>query len=277
MTSVEISSKPTLAGARLLIVDDEWAVRHTLTDLFESMGYRVDQAASGPEALEQIARQPFDLVILDLKMPGMDGAEVLETARPLAPETVFIILTAYGTLESAITGIRQGAFDYLLKPSPVKEIVRVVEAGLAERQRRLRHRDPIVLLEKALTTLKSSAQPAEMVPALDAGERFLKAPDLAVDTFKRLAVVRGQPVHLTPTEFDILTYLLGHQDRVVSCRELVAHLRGYDLDERDARVLVRSHIRRLRHKVERDPAQPRLVRTVRGRGYLASTREANPP
>lgn len=271
MTLAESTDRPTLAGARILIVDDEWAMRHTLTDLFESMGYRVEEAASGPEALEQIARQPFDLVILDLKMPGMDGAEVLEVARPLAPDTVFIILTAYGTLESAITGIRQGAFDYLLKPSEVKEIVRVVEAGLAERQRRLRHQDPVVLLEQALATLKSPAQQPEMVSAPDAGERFLKMPNLAVDTLKRIVVVDGRPVHLTPTEFDILAYLVRHQDRAVSCRELVAHLRGYDLDERDARVLVRTHVRRLRHKVERDPAQPRLVRTVRGKGYLVST------
>lgn len=261
----------TLAEAHILVVDDERAMRRTLADLFESRGYRVKEAASGAEALEQIARQPFDLVILDLKMPKMDGAEVLAAARPLAPDTVFIILTAYGTLESAITGIRQGAFDYLLKPSTVQEIVRVVEAGLAERQRRLRHQDPVMLLERALATLKATAQRPETASASTADERFIKAADLTIDTLKRFVIVRGEAVYLTPTEFDILAYLVRHQERVVSCRELVAHLRGYELDELDARGYLRTHIRRLRHKVERDPAWPRLVRTVRGQGYIIST------
>ncbi|MEE8389312.1 MAG: response regulator transcription factor [Anaerolineae bacterium] len=272
MTTFKITSERTLPGARILIVDDEWAMRRTLADLFESMGYRVVEAASGPRALEHIGRQRFDLVILDLKMPEMDGTEVLRAARPLAPDTVFIILTAYGTLESAIAAVRHAAFDYLLKPSPVKEIVRAVEAGLVERQRRLRHKDPVVLLEQALTSLRTEAQQPETSSFTESIERFLQASDVTMDTLKQLVVVRGQPVGLTPTEFDILAYLMRHHDRVVSCRELVAHLRGYDLDERDARVFVRTHVRRLRHKVERDPARPRLIRTVRGRGYIVSTK-----
>jgi two-component system KDP operon response regulator KdpE len=260
----------TLTKAHILIVDDERAMRRTLTDLFESLGHHVEQAASGPEALEQIAGQPFDLVILDLKMPEMDGAEVLAAARPMAPDTVFIFLTAHGTLESAITGIRQGAFDYLLKPSPVQEIVRVVEAGLAERQRRLHAHDPVALLEQALTTLKTTSQQPDKAPAADADERFLKAMNLTVDTLRQLVLVHDRPVHLTPTEFDILVYLIRHQDRIVSCRELVLHLRGHDLGEQEARTVVRSHVRRLRHKVERDPAQPHLILTVRGQGYMVS-------
>lgn len=251
-------------GAHILVVDDESATRRTLADLFTRMGYQATEAASGPAALEQIARRHFDLVILDLNMPGMDGSEVLKAARPLAPDTVFIILTAYGTLDSAIVGIRYGAFDYLLKPSPVKEIVRAVEAGLAERRRRVNGEEPVALLERALDSLKAAA---ERQPATPPAERFLQAPDLTVDTLRRLVVVRGQPVELTVTEFDILVYLLRHCDRVVSCRELAAHLRGYDLDERDARVFLRSHVHRLRRKVERDPDHPTLIRAVRGSGY----------
>ncbi len=250
-------------GAHILVVDDESATRHTLADLFTRMGYQATEAASGPAALELIARRHFDLVILDLNMPEMDGSEVLKAARPLAPDTVFIILTAYGTLDSAIVAIRHGAFDYLLKPSPVKEIVRAVETGLVERQRRLSREEPVALLERALDSLKA----ARRVPVPSA-ERFLQAPDLTVDTLRRLVLVRGQPVELTATEFDILVYLLRHRERVVSCRELAAHLRDYDMDERDARVLLRAHIHRLRRKVERDPAHPTLIRAVRGSGYV---------
>jgi DNA-binding response OmpR family regulator len=248
----------------ILIVDDELATRHTLAALLRRTGYRTEEAASGREALERITRQHFDLVILDLKMPEMDGTEVLRTARPLVPDTVFIILTAYGTLDSAMVAIRHGAFDYLLKPSSMQEIIRVVEAGLAQRRQRLAQEDPVTLLEKTLESLKSRAREPEMLPS---PERFLQASEVSVDTLRRLVVVRGQPVELTPTEYDILVYLLRHREQVVSSRELVAHLRGYELDERDARVVLRAHMHRLRHKMERDPARPHLICTVRGTGY----------
>jgi len=264
MVTTEGIDARVMPEAHILIVDDERMLRRTLSDMFRRMGYRTTEASSGREALNHIARNSFDLVLLDLKMPGMDGTEVLKAARPLAPDTVFVILTAYGTLDSAITAIRYGAFDYLLKPSPVKEIVRAVEAGLAERRRRLREEDPVVLLERALAGLKATANRPEDTPS--AG-RFLQLPGVTVDTLRRLVVVDGRPVELTPTEFEILTYLMRHRDRVVSCRELVAHLRGCDLDERDARTLLRSHIHRLRRKLERDPSRPHLIKTVRGSGY----------
>jgi len=260
-------TKPSFPGARILVVDDEPSIRRTLTHLFTRMGYQAAQAASGQEALEQIAQARFDLVILDIKMPDMDGTEVLKAARPIAPDTVFILLTAHGALDSAIVAIRHGAFDYLLKPSPVQEIVRAVEVGLAERQRRLGHEEPVALLERAIISLKTAAERQETIPS---AERFLQTPDVTVDTLRRLAVVRGQPVALTPTEFEILTYLLRHQDRIVSCRELVAHMHGCELDERDARPLLRAHIHRLRRKLERDPGNPQTIRTVRGSGYIIS-------
>ncbi|MBN1813318.1 MAG: response regulator transcription factor [Anaerolineae bacterium] len=259
--------EPTFPGARILVVDDEVSIRRTLTQLFTRMGYQATEAASGQEALEQIAAQRFDLVILDIRMPDMDGTEVLRAARPAAPNTVFILLTAHGTLDSAIVAIRHGAFDYLVKPSPVQEIVRAVEAGLAERQRRLSREEPVALLERALTSLKVAG---ERQGTISSAERFLQAHDVTVDTLRRLAVVRGQPVDLTPTEFEILTYLMRHQDRIVSCREIVAHVHGYELDERDARPLLRAHIHRLRRKLERTPDAPSLIRTVRGSGYLIS-------
>jgi DNA-binding response OmpR family regulator len=262
------SNEPTFPGARILVVDDEPAIRRTLTHLFTRMGYRAVEAASGQEALTLIADQCFDLVILDIKMPDMEGTKVLKAARPTAPNTVFILLTAHGTLDSAIVAIRHGAFDYLVKPSPVQEIVRAVEAGLAERQRRMSREEPVALLERALTGLKTAA---EHQKPLSSTERFLQAPEITVDTLRRLAVVRGQPVTLTPTEFAILTYLMHNQDRIVSCREMVHHVHGYELDERDARPLLRAHIHRLRHKLEHDPSHPHIIRTVRGSGYIIST------
>lgn len=254
-----------LPGARILVVDDEPGIRRTLTQLFTRMGYNAAEATTGQEALALIAKDGFDLVILDIRMPDMDGTDVLKAARPLAPDTVFILLTGHGGLDSAIVAIRHGAFDYLLKPSPMEDIVRAVEEGLLERQRRLSREEPMALLERALTSLKSVPERLESVSPDD---RFLQIPDITVDTLRRIAVVRGKPVELTPTEFQILAYLLQNQNRIVSCSELVAHVHGYELDERDARPLLRAHIHRLRHKLEHNPSDPRVICTVRGCGYI---------
>jgi len=272
----------TSAGASLLVVDDEYAARRTLANLLQHSGYKVSEASNGKGALELITHHRFDLVILDLKMPDMDGTEVLAQARPLARDTVFIILTAFGTMNSAVTALRHGAFDYLLKPSSLQDIIHSVEAGLAERRRRLNPEDPVALLERALAGLKSAPQESASTPERSSAsepatasaltsaaesERFLQAPDVTVDKLRRLVVLRGQRVELTPTEFDILVYLLQHQDRVVSSRELAAHLRGCEMDERDARLLLRTHIHRLRQKLELDPSQPRILCTERGSGF----------
>jgi DNA-binding response OmpR family regulator len=260
--------------AHILVVDDELSLRRTLTQMLNRMGYRAAGAASGKEALRYIGRHTVDLVVLDLKMPGMDGVEVMETARPMAPNIVFIILTAYGTLESAIAGIRHGAFDYLLKPSPMKEIIKTIEAGLAEREQRLEQgEDPVALLERALHTLKDSSEAEDSTVTAGSAERFLQADGVTVDLQRKVVVVRESPVDLTPTEFDILVCMMRQQNHVLSCRQIVAQIRDHAMDERDARILLRSHIHRLRQKVEKDPTDPSLIRTVRGEGYIFSSQE----
>jgi len=261
-------------GASILVVDDEPAARRSLASLLRHAGYSIVEAGSGREALNTLTRQRFDLVILDLKMPDMDGTQVLAKARPVAQDTAFIILTAFGTLDSAVAALRNGAFDYLLKPSSLQEIVHAVEAGLAERRQKLVAKDPVALLERALAGLKAAPQETTPAPAsapafasTSESDRFLQTREITVDTLKRLAAVRGQRVDLTPTEFDILVYLLRRRDRVVSARELASHLRGCDMDERDARLLLRTHMHRLRQKLEVNPENPRIVNTVRGSGF----------
>ncbi len=267
-------------GASILVVDDEPAARRSLASLLRHAGYSIVEAGSGREALDTITRQRFDLVILDLKMPDLDGNQVLAKARPVARDAVFIILTAFGTLDSAVAALRNGAFDYLLKPSSLQEIIHSVEAGLAERQQQLVARDPVALLERALASLKAAPQetppPPASTPALASNaepDRFLQTREITVDTLKRLVAVRGQRLDLTPTEFDILVYLLHRRDRVVSARELASHLRGCDMDERDARLLLRTHMHRLRQKLEIDPEKPRIVNTVRGSGFRITDEE----
>ncbi len=280
--SARFMHKTSFSGARVLIVDDEDTLRYTLRDLFRRVGYDATCVASGLEALALIREQTFDVILLDLKMPGMDGVELLERARPHATDTIFIIMTAYGTLDSAIVGIRQGAYDYLLKPSSLKTLLNTVEAGLLEREEeRQRHHadDPIDLLERALNNLKQEPDPAttadpskegtvpQSAPADAERPRFLRAADLLVDLQKNLVLLNNTPVHLTKTEYDILIYLMQHRNRVVTPETIVRQLRDYKAGRKEASAFLRSHIHRLRGKIEPDPANPKFVKTVRGRGY----------
>ena len=119
------------AEIRILVVDDEAAERITLGEVLRLEGYQVTLAASGEEALAlaRAAEEPYELAILDLRLPGADGLQVLEGIRQLSPETVAILITGYGTLETAVQALRKGAFDFLLKPCPVDEVLKAAETG----------------------------------------------------------------------------------------------------------------------------------------------------
>jgi DNA-binding response OmpR family regulator len=248
---------------RILVVDDELAMRASLQEILELEGFQVSQAESGEEALQILGDGTVDLMLLDLKMKGMDGLETIEGAKQLSPETVIIMLTAHGTLESAIGAMRHGAFDYLLKPAAVGDIIASVQRGLAHRAQMLRQRDLVGLMQRAITEL----QPAP-APAGKNVERHLKLRDIDLDLQRHLAVVRGQVLDLTLTEFKMLVYLMERADQVVSPRDLVGAVQGYRADDHEARAIVRVHIRRLRQKIESDPDQPEYVLNVRGVGYV---------
>jgi DNA-binding response OmpR family regulator len=256
-------------GARLLLVDDEPAQLRTLGDFLEGVGYDVTRAPSGVKALEYLTEDRFDVVILDLKMPDIQGTQVLRLMKSLAPGTITVILTAYGTLESAIAGIRYGAFDFLHKPSSVQKIVETIEAGLLKRRHdHVVDSDPISSIEQALRNLKGRDGP-EVSPS--AQDRFFQIGGLVVDRRRHRVLVDDRPVELTPTEYEILIYMMQHPDRIVSGREIVYHLRGYEIKEQEARDFLSSHLYRLRRKIEADPANPRYVVSIRGRGYCLPT------
>lgn len=280
MTEDRVPYSTAFPGARILIVDDEPGIRRTLMEILRRVGYHPSEAASGTEGLQKIQSEPFDLVLLDLNMPEMSGTAVLAAARPYAPNTVFIIITAYATLDSAIQALRHWAYDYLFKPSSVHEILRVVENGLASRQQHVPSENPVALLERALAALKNTQTDTvpDMVLGADTSsqtastERFIQVPGLTVDTHKGLAIIAEDAIALTPTELAILAYLMRHAGRVIPAQELSAHLQGVEMTVHAARDLLRAPLHRLRHKIEDDPAHPRFVHTLRGRGYLFEVR-----
>ena len=228
-----------------LVVDDEDALRFFIAETLRRAGHRVTEAASGEEALEQLRDTRFDLAMLDLMLGGrVDGLKVLEVARWRWPEIVVIILTAHGSLESAMAAIREGVDGYLLKPVEPAELRQAVREALDRRQGLVR------------------AQEAELeAHVLERGPFY-------VDLKKHEATVEGDPLDLTPREFTLLVHLMQNADRAISPEELVRVVREYEpLDAFEARDVVKWYIYRLRRKVEPDPSDPRYILNVRGVGY----------
>jgi DNA-binding response OmpR family regulator len=256
-----------------MVVDDEAVARVSLAEILRLEGYQVSTAASGEEALSLLNKSgPFDLIVLDLKMPGMDGLEVTENVQKKSPSTVIILLTAFGTLETAIDAIRKGAHDYLLKPCPIPEILESVSKGLTKRQQEQHRLQLVSQLQRTLSEL-ASVESTEGVEeaAVSQPSRFLQVRDIVVDRQKHMVMMRGQPLDLTPTEFKILVCLLETPDQVWSPQELVRRAQGYETDAWGARAIVRVHIRRLRKKMELDPSNPRYILNVRGVGYMVAS------
>ena len=260
-----------LQGAHILIVDDERTTRLSLSEIFSLRGAITETAANGEEALELIHSTEFDLIVLDIKMPGISGLQVLENVQQIWPGTICVLLTAHATVDSAIRALRQGAFDYILKPAQPKTIIEIVERGLGRRQEYLRRQSLVGLMEQTVEAFKTtSGQPASpSAPRVD--ESVYRAGDLAVDLLRREARLGDRSLELTPTEFDTLVYLIRNAERVVSCRDLVKAVHGYDTTEHAARPIMRVHIHRLRQKIETDAADPTCLLTIRSSGYMLTT------
>ena len=224
------------AGARVLVVDDDPTVAEIVTGYLDRAGYVVDRAGDGPDALARAAAHRPDLVVLDLMLPGMDGLEVCRRMRGQGPVPV-IMLTARGDEDDRILGLEVGADDYVTKPFSPRELVLRVGS----------------VLRRAW-------------PVADASVRsdVLGAVGLVVDPGARKAVKHGVELALTVREFDLLSFFLAHPGRAFTREELMRDVWGWDFGDLST---VTVHVRRLRGKVEDDPARPRLIRTVWGVGY----------
>ena len=219
---------------RVLLIEDDERIRAAMRLALQHEGHKVEEAASGEEALSAFAQEPSDIVLIDLMLPGIDGFEVCRELRR-ASDVPIIMVTARADSHDVVAGLEAGADDYLTKPFVPKELSARIRALL----RRVRSEGP--------------------PPA-----RFTFG---TVDVLPEEGVVRraGEEVHLTKTEFQLLCELAAHPGRVLSREELLERVWGYDYFG-DGR-LVDVHVRRLRTKIEDDAAEPRHVVTVRGMGY----------
>ena len=254
------------ARTRMLLVDDERTARLSLAEILRMEGYDVVVAEGGSAAILLLRAQDFDVLLCDLKMPEVDGLDVLAACRQYRPSTEFILMTAYGTIDTAVEALRRGASDYLLKPALPETILESIEKVLEKRRRTLERESLMGMLTETVAALQGVEIQSE-----PAGQRrLLRRRGVTLDLDRRTASIEGELLALTPTEFALLSHLMAVGDRPVSPEELVAHVHGYQSGPEEARSLVRVHISRLRHKLEQNPANPSLILTVRGVGYAFS-------
>ena len=257
---------------RILIIDDEATLRHTLTRILQGVGHDVTTAASGQEGLSYLSQQPFDLVYLDIRMPDMNGLEVLKTIRQKFPQMPVVLFTAQPDLNSAIQAMRDGAFDYLLKPLKPQLILDRTQGLLLQQERERRKREiqsQIEALQAELLNLDASddVQPEISIKETNFSERFLIRGKLKLDLHARRLTIGRNTVNLPPTSFDYLIVLARHAPNVVDYQTLVAEAQGYQADLREAQELVKWHIHHIRQAIEPDDSHPTYVLNVRGTGY----------
>jgi two-component system, OmpR family, response regulator RegX3 len=220
----------------ILVVDDEAALRDTLSRSFSREGHRVDAVADGETAIERASSEQFDVVLLDVALgSGPNGYEVCRTLRAQRNIVPIIMLTALDSEADAVQGLEAGADDYVTKPF-----------GLAELRSRIR------------AVLRRSGPRA-------LGGEVLSVGSVRLDRNRREVSVRGEPVRLTFSEFELLACLMSEPGRLLNRQELLRAIWG-DSAYRDPRA-IDVHIRHLREKLEEQPDDPRLIMTVRGAGY----------
>jgi DNA-binding response OmpR family regulator len=258
---------------QLLVVDDEPHIRSALVRALTLVGYGASEVASGQEALALLENTTFDLMILDMMMPGISGIEVMQQARLMHPDLIIIVLTGHANLESAIAAVKAQANDYLLKPANTRDIVEAVTKALQLHTTHRQREELVELMDRALEVLKQPAKddrPApERLPYVDS-ERFVLAYPLRLDRQLRIVIQVNAPeteIELTRGEAAVLANLTSNPGLVRSCQQLVQAIWGYEVDRNEAESLIRPYISRLRGKLDDTSKKPRLIQTVRGAGY----------
>jgi len=220
---------------RVLLVDDENSLREQVKNILENQRYTVETAQDGQQALDKLSAVAFDVVILDIMMPKLDGLTVLRQLRKAKIETRVLLLTAKGDAADKVKGLDLGADDYLAKPFS---------------------RDELLARVRALLRRSGSASAA-----------LLKVQDLELDTVSRTVIRQGKQIELTPREFSLLEFLLYNKNRVVSRFSLAEHVWGDDFDPFSMSNFMDVHIKNLRRKIG-DGEQDKILQTVRGVGYI---------
>ena len=220
---------------RILIAEDEVTIARALKVMLEKNKYAVDMVHNGNDALDYIQATTYDALVLDIMMPGKDGIEVLKAARGSGNTTPALFLTAKAEVADRVAGLDAGADDYLVKPFGAGELLARVRAQLRRQQ------------------------PASQ------NEPFIRFSDVCIDPVRRIVEKNGHPVHLTPIEYRILTYMTSQPDKVITHQQLLKAIWGPGHTE-DMHY-VRVHMANLRKKIEQNGSMPKHLITEAGIGY----------
>ena len=226
---------------RVLVVEDEEAIRTGLIDVLVFHGYEVDSAATGPEGLKKALTGKFELILLDIMLPGLDGYAICNEIRAVDRHQPIIILTAKTSDEEIIQGLKLGADDYVPKPFSIQQLVLRIEAVLRRSQ---------VGQEQA---------------------RTLNIGNISIDTENLSGLIGDDEIAFTKREVEVLSYLAQNSERPVSREELLSRVWGYERGLDIETRTVDIHIAKLRRKIEVDPKEPAKLITVRGAGYRLVT------
>jgi DNA-binding response OmpR family regulator len=239
------------AEALVLIVDDEEEIRSVLARHLTLLEYQVHQAASGQEALDMLRCACYDVAVLDIRLPDIDGVEVMYRARQIRPDLTIIFLTGHASLESAIAAVRSGAVDYLLKPAGIRDLAAAIDKALQRR-----------------------AQVGQLRMQTVEPDRFMEVGIVTLDRQRRTMTVAeggagdGTSAKLTTNETALLAYFMQHPGIALSCRELAHAALGYSVSDKEAATIIRPHVSRLRKKIEINPRRPRLILSAPHSCYL---------
>jgi DNA-binding response OmpR family regulator len=259
----------------VLLVEDDDVTRELLARVLNQAGYQVQTAADGACAIRLIEEHAFDIVVSDIRMREVDGIAVLNAARQRRQPAEVILLTGYGSLDTALAALRAGAFNYLLKPCASTELLECVAAAAQRRVAARRRLAATRLLAQDLESVAAAPVllgpdiPVAALPARDlpgstpSDTRFLHIGELLLDLFRHTASFAGEQLHLTRTEFTLLCCLGETPGRVLTCSEIVRRTHGYETPDSEAQVLLRTHVRNLRRKIA-----PDYLVTVRSTGYM---------
>ncbi len=223
----------TMGSATILVVDDEPQIRRVMRMALSSQGYTIVEARNAQEALKEVRAEHIDLVLLDMNMPDMDGMEVCREIRT-ASKVPVIMVTVRSAEKDKVRALDAGADDYVVKPFGIEELLARIRAALRR------------------------------VPG-EAGESNITSKELNIDFDSRVILVRGNPVHLTPKEFDLLRELVVNAGKPVSHRRLLQAVWGPDYGEQTESL--RVMVNQLRKKIEPDPTNPKFIRTEPWIGY----------
>ena len=219
-------------------------------DILRLEGYSVSAVQNGQLAVEHVRNNHVDLMVLDLRMPGMSGIEVVQVVNQISPDTEIILLTAYGTIDTAVDALRLRVHDYLLKPATPSQVLASVKKGLARRSSKIETKE---IVESAYDEGLSEA-------VLSDGTR--------VDLERRIIHFGDEVINMTPAEGRLLKVLLENPGRVFTHRDLVLLVQGYETSQREAPEILRPLVSRLRHKLADVPLLAKSISSVRGTGYV---------